>query len=194
MVDDADAYDDALTRLKLQFQALALNVLPALSTALQTLNMLVDTGPGFWDGLAAAVRNTMREITGAIDGMTHLATLGFWGTHLSDKFNGKAADLAEPGGFRGDGLGMGTNPMDALGPSTLPPPPTKAKRSQRRPEGEGGASASTSQVFGRANMDEAMRAPDKLAFQGVSGHPPRAPWRRRRCAHRRHRCPAPVGR
>jgi hypothetical protein len=33
-VDDADAYDDALTRLKLQFQALALNVLPALSFAL----------------------------------------------------------------------------------------------------------------------------------------------------------------
>ncbi len=86
--------------LKVAATGLALLGIHPLTLAFQSLYQVLSAGPSdTW-------RNTMREITGAVDGATRLATLGFFGTHLSDKYRlggGPGLDssaMGTPGGTR----------------------------------------------------------------------------------------------
>ncbi len=71
---------------------------------------------------------------------------------------------ADPGGVRGDNLGMGANPMDALGPLKPKHVPTREEIAAAKKARE----EYIKTVMGLANMDESMRAPDKLDYQGVA--------------------------
>lgn len=158
--DAADKVKDDWHDIQNIFTSLARLSIPLLADAMRSLNQVLRAGPGdTW-------RNTMREIAGAVDGATRLATLGFFGTHLSDKYLRSPDEIAargkkDPGGFRGDGLGMGTNPNDPIGDAAKAAPLSKEEIAAAR-------KAYVARVLGLANMDEAMKAPDKLDHKGVA--------------------------
>ena len=166
MADAADKAEDDWRDIVDMFKGMARSTIPLLADAVRALYELLNSGPGdTW-------RNTMREITGAVDGATRLATLGFFGTHLSDNFSRLpgARDKADPGGFRGDGLGMGTRAPGAI-TDPIAPVPQLSKEAQELAlrQKEEARKAYAASVLGLANMDESMRAVDRLDFLGMGG-------------------------
>lgn len=92
MATAADKVKDDWNDIVNMFKGLARDVLPAMVLGMQSLNQVLHGSETFWS-------NTKREIFGVIDGMTRLATLGFWGTHLAEGVtNVHTFDDVEDGG------------------------------------------------------------------------------------------------
>ena len=105
MANKADAFTDALTRLSGSFRVLMVEVLTPLLPLLTK----------FVDGLTNAAR--LLKETG----------IGGWTAALmAGGLQATAPHGADPGGFRGDNLGMGTNPLEALGPISTDPEKAKS--------------------------------------------------------------------
>ncbi len=149
MANKADKFDDALKRLTGSFKVFLVEglgpILPALTA--------------FVNGLVKAIQLIKEVGTGGPGGW--MAALMAGGL-LTTRPHGK-----DPGGFRGDALGMGVNPLDALGTSSGDGGDVETA-SERKARIKKARDEYVRRVMGLANMDEAMRAPDKLAFQGVA--------------------------
>jgi hypothetical protein len=142
----ADAFGDAITRLKIAFGGLLRETLMPILPALTV----------FVNLLASAVKHLKTLGTGGV------ANFGFQvGKELAG--GGAAEGLADPGGA----VARDENPaLAALGPLVIPPPPSDADVRAAAREAAAKRKLYQDEVLRLANMDESMRPAGRLDFQG----------------------------
>ncbi len=177
MADAADKFHDDWGDIVDMLKGMARTTLPAVTLAVQSLYqvMMKGDGPaGFWASLWARIKveahATLGDLLRIVDVATFLYTFGQRGTHYAREFGKAGQHGADPGGFRGDNLGMGERATGAL-TDPLPEVPQLSKGAAELAlkQKEDARKEYIKDVLGKANMDEAMRPADSLDLVGFGG-------------------------
>lgn len=169
MATKADKFSDSMTRLGASLKVLTVE---GLTPLLPKLTLFID-------GLTRAIQLMKTDPS--------IGRGDLWGGAAALMVGGlKAAQPhgPDPGGFRGDNLGMGTNPLDALGPGAtaeeIAEAAEDAKKAAEKAQRDREAAARKAEqerqaLFDKAGFGGAMwsqapvSAPDRLGFRGLGG-------------------------
>ena len=156
MADGADKTLDDWNDIKDMFKGMAREVLPAMKFAVESLYQVMMKGgdlggwKGFWAAAREDLRNTWEDLKLVAAGLA--AVQGNFGP-LQRLRAARTFNDVEDGSSHADAPGV-------PGPHVPTPDEIEAAKKAR--------AEYIKRVMGLANMDESMRAPDKLGFQGVA--------------------------